>query len=203
MSANKIIFDTVRGWLDAEGFTVDRIRELDAACVRFAQAVQSPPFSDRPTMVSPHGRELMIEHEGYAKKLPDGGVKAYPDPGSGGDPWTIGFGSTGPDIGPGTVWTRQQAEERFAADLIKFTTRVLALIGNAPTTQGQLDAMVSLAYNVGLGNFKESTLLRLHKEGDYAGAKGQFERWNKASGKILPGLVRRRAAEAVLYGGTS
>jgi lysozyme len=61
--------------------------------------------------------------------------------------------------------------------------------------------MVSLAYNVGIGNLKESTLLRLHKEGDYTGAAGQFARWNKAAGKAMAGLTRRREAEAKMYRG--
>jgi lysozyme len=151
--------------------------------------------------VSTAGAADIREHEGYAKKLPDGGVKAYPDPATGKEPWTIGFGSTGPDIGPGTVWTRAQAEARFAADLIKFAKRAATLIGDTPTSQGQFDAMVSLAYNIGLANFSSSTLLRMHKARDYAGARQQFARWNKADGKVMDGLTARRAAEAKRYGG--
>ena len=60
--------------------------------------------------------------------------------------------------------------------------------------------MVSFAYNVGLGNLASSTLLKLHKAGDHAGAAAQFARWNKAAGKVLPGLTRRRTAESQLYG---
>jgi lysozyme len=68
------------------------------------------------------------------------------------------------------------------------------------TTQSQFDALVSFAYNVGLSALNDSTLLRLHKAGDYAGAKAQFARWDKNDGKVIKGLARRRAAEAALYG---
>lgn len=142
---------------------------------------------------------IIKEFEGYARKLPDGRCQAYPDPGSGGDPWTIGFGSTGPGIARGVVWTRQQAEERLEADVIKFAAGVASRIGDAATTQGEFDAMTSLAYNIGLGNFEKSTLLRKHKAGDQVGAAGQFAVWNKAAGHVMTGLTRRRAAEAALY----
>jgi lysozyme len=60
--------------------------------------------------------------------------------------------------------------------------------------------MVSFAYNVGVGNLQSSTLLKKHKAGDYAGAKAEFAKWNKAAGKVMNGLTRRRTAEAQLYG---
>lgn len=126
-------------------------------------------------------------------------LTAYPDPGTGGDPWTVGWGSTGPDIKKGTVWTQQQADQRFMQDVDKFSDGVSALLGSAPTTQGQFDALVGFAYNVGLGALKESTLLRLHKEGKYAEASQQFSRWNKAGGRVLNGLTRRRDAEKAMY----
>ena len=143
---------------------------------------------------------LVQEFEGCAKKRPDGTIEAYPDPASGGDPWTIGWGSTGADIKKGVIWTQQQCDDRFTEHLDSFAQGVSKLLGNTPTTQGQFDAMVSFAYNVGLGNLAASTLLKLHKAGDHAGAAAQFARWNKAAGKVLPGLTRRRGAEAQLYG---
>lgn len=150
---------------------------------------------------SPKAVALIREFEGYAKARPDGSAEAYPDPGSGGDPWTIGFGSTGPDVRPGTVWTRAQAEARLEADVREFAGGVVRLIGSAPTTQNEFDACVSLAYNIGLGAFGKSTLLRKHKSGDKAGAAGEFLKWNRAAGRIMPGLSRRRAAESALYRG--
>lgn len=128
-------------------------------------------------------------------------LKAYPDPGTGGDPWTIGYGHTGPEVKRGVVWTQAQADAALEKDLAHFDAGVSALIGAAPTTQGQFNALVSFAFNVGLGNLKTSTLLRMHKEGDYVGAAGQFQRWNKAAGKVMNGLVKRRTAEARLYRG--
>lgn len=118
---------------------------------------------------------------------------------------TLGWGSTGPDIKLGMRWTQKQADDRFAADLARFGAKVAALIGAAPTTQGQYDALVSLAYNIGYGDggLKTSTLLRMHKEGDYAGAELQFARWNRQQGRVLNGLTTRRSAEAAIYGGAS
>ena len=142
---------------------------------------------------------LVKQFEGCAKKRPDGSFDAYPDPGSGGDPWTIGWGSTGPDIKRGVNWTQKQCDDRFTEHLDEFARGVAKAIGSAPTTQHQFDAMVSFAYNVGLGNLSSSTLLRKHKAGDYAGAAKEFAKWNKAAGRVMAGLTRRRTAEANLY----
>lgn len=150
---------------------------------------------------SPACYALIQRFEGYAKDLGDGRVQAYPDPATGGAPWTIGWGSTGSDIKPGTIWTREQAEQRFREHVNYFAAGVLGLLAGAATTQSQFDAMVSLAYNIGLGNFGSSTLLRKHRAGDHAGAAAQFAVWNKAAGKVMAGLVKRRAAEAALYRG--
>jgi lysozyme len=148
---------------------------------------------------SPACVSLVQQFEGCAKKGADGTFNAYPDPGSGGDPWTIGWGSTGADIKPGVVWSQAQCDARLTKDLASFAAKVAAAIGSAATTQNQFDAMVSFAYNVGIGNLGSSTLLRLHKAGDYPGAAAQFVRWNKAAGKVMAGLTRRRTAEAALY----
>jgi lysozyme len=143
---------------------------------------------------------LIQQFEGCAKKQPDGTMAAYPDPGSGGDPWTIGWGTTGPDVKKGVVWTQAQCDERFDSDVTAFAAKVSSTIGSAATTQNQFDAMVSFAYNVGIGNLQSSTLLKKHKAGDYPGAQAEFAKWNKAAGKVMQGLVNRRAAEAACYG---
>jgi lysozyme len=151
------------------------------------------------------GINLIHKFEGLAKVLPDGKVAAYPDPGSGGDPWTIGWGSTGPDpfnggmIRKGTVWTRAQCDQRFAQHLAQFEAGLVKALNGAPVTQPQFDAMLSLAYNIGLTAFGGSTLLKLHRAKDYAGAAKQFARWNKAGGRVMAGLSRRRASEEQLY----
>lgn len=131
-------------------------------------------------------------------------LEAYPDPGSSnGLPVTIGWGSTsdlnGKPIKLGDRWTRAQADAKFEQDLAKFSAGVAEAIGDAPTTDNQFAAMTSLAYNIGLAAFSRSTLLRMHKAGDHAGAQAQFGRWVRNDGRVLRGLVRRRAAEAALY----
>lgn len=125
-------------------------------------------------------------------------LKAYPDPGTGGDPWTIGWGSTGPGIKPGVVWTQQQADDRLAADVKKFGDSVKDSV-TYPANPNQMGAMISLAYNIGLAAFRSSTLLRKLNSGDVHGAQEQFGRWNRAGGKVMRGLTRRRAAEAKVF----
>jgi lysozyme len=137
-------------------------------------------------------------------------LEAYPDPGSSsGDPWTIGWGATGPGIEKGVKWTQAQADARFAADLAKFEDGVTRLLGGAPTTQGQFDALVSLAYNIGLDEdadtiaegLGDSSLLKAHKAGDYEKAASKFIAWRFNDGREMRGLLRRREAEAKLYRG--
>jgi len=144
--------------------------------------------------------KLVQKFEGCAKKGRDGSFAAYPDPATNADPWTIGWGATGPDVRKGVSWTQKQCDDRLDADLDKFAAGVARKIGTAKTTQHQFDAMVSFAYNVGIGNLAISTLLKKHKAGDYAGAAAEFGKWNKANKKVMAGLTRRRAAEAALYG---
>lgn len=143
------------------------------------------------------GTELIKLFEGCARIRPDGRIEAYPDPGTGGAPWTIGWGSTGPGIVPGTIWTREQCEERLRHDLQRYAREVDRALGEAPTTQAQFDAMVSFHYNTGA--IRRATLTRRHREGDHAGAAAEFRRWNRAGGRVMAGLARRRAAEAALY----
>lgn len=125
-------------------------------------------------------------------------LSAYPDPGTGGQPWTIGFGHTGPEVHLGLTITQDQADALLAQDLRGFETGVNdAVIHNA--TPNQFAAMVSFAYNVGLSAFEGSTLLRLFNEGDIDGAAAQFGQWTRAGGAVMPGLVRRREAEKALF----
>jgi lysozyme len=141
-------------------------------------------------------------------------LKAYPDPGSkDGAPWTIGWGSTtdeaGKPIAPGAFWTQERCDARFRQNLTEIEEGVSRLLAGAPTNQGQFDALVSLAYNIGLDNdadsiaegLGDSTLLKKHSAGDYAGAAKAFASWRFNDGKELAGLVRRRAAEARHYQG--
>lgn len=113
--------------------------------------------------------------------------------------WTIGYGSTGPDVVPGLQWTQQQADDDLRRRLKdEFNPGVTAAVRVRISPQ-QRAALVSLAYNIGLAAFRNSTLLRLLNAGDYHGAAEQFAVWRLAGGKVLPGLVKRRAAERDLF----
>lgn len=140
--------------------------------------------------LSQRGIDLIKQFEGYSSK-------AYPDPATGREPWTIGYGTT-KGVKPGMVVTAEQAEKMLRDDVAKFESGVSSLI-TAPTTQGQFDAMVSLAYNIGLGNFGKSTLLKKHNARCYTCAADQFRVWNRANGKVMNGLTKRRAAEREVY----
>ncbi len=124
---------------------------------------------------------------------------AYPDPGSGAEPWTIGWGHTGPEVRRGLVWTQAQCDAQLQQDVAEHADQVARAIGATPTTDNQFGAMVSLAYNIGIGNFRSSSVLRFHLQGLHHDAAAAFGAWNKGGGRVLPGLVRRRAAEAALY----
>jgi GH24 family phage-related lysozyme (muramidase) len=126
-------------------------------------------------------------------------LAAYPDPGSGDEPWTIGWGATGAGIHAGMVWTQAQADARLAQDLGHLAMQMTQACGRAATGSNQFGAMCSLAYNIGFGNFLGSSVLRFHHAGAYHEAGAAFGAWDKGGGRVLPGLVRRRAAEAALY----
>ena len=116
--------------------------------------------------------------------------------------WTIGIGTTiypnGVKVKKGDKCTLEQAHEYLAHDMIEFEKTVNDSV-KVPLSQNQFDALVSLAYNIGSGAFKNSTLLKKLNAKDYQGAADQFLRWNKGGGKVLKGLVRRREAERALF----
>jgi len=111
--------------------------------------------------------------------------------------WTIGYGHTGPDVEPGMRISSARADDLLCADLRRVESGVANSAG--PCTQGQFDALVSFAFNLGPGALHASTLLKLHKLGQHKLAAAEFGRWVHAGGRKQPGLVRRRAAEAELY----
>jgi len=142
---------------------------------------------------------LIKPFEGYARRLPDGGCCAYPDPATGGDPWTIGYGSTGSDIRQHTVWSKEQAEDAlqahvkyFVSGLVKLSPRLLS------ASPRRIAAVISWAYNCGLGNYRISTFKKRIDASDWEGAAVECRKWNKAAGRVLPGLTRRREAEALM-----
>ena len=186
----KALFDVIRR-LIGRPFRQREVDLIDAAL----DALDG--LEPRARSVGPEGIALIKRFEGCARVRPDGLVAAYPDPGTGGAPWTIGWGATGAGIGPDTVWTQEKCDARLISDLERFSADVSAALGGAPTTQGQFDALVSFHYNTGA--IARASLTRFHIAGDYDAAAREFGRWKHAGGRVLRGLVRRREAEARLY----
>lgn len=140
--------------------------------------------------ISEKGKGLIKDSEGCA-------LKAYPDPGTGGKPWTIGHGHTH-NVSKGDVITQAQAEQFLRDDLQPIYITIETCV-KVPLNQNQFDALCSFIFNVGGGNFAKSTLLKKLNAGDYAGAADEFLRWNKAAGKVLLGLDIRRSKERSLF----
>lgn len=142
---------------------------------------------------------LIKPFEGYHRKLPDGSAHAYPDPGTGGAPWTIGWGTTGPDIGPNTVWTLEQCSNALDNHVHEFALGVVRLSPDIiDALPRRFAAIISFSYNCGLRNYRISTLRKRVNEQDWESAGREILKWNKAAGRILPGLTRRRQAESLM-----
>lgn len=139
------------------------------------------------TGISHQGLNLIKEFEGFRNN-------AYQDSAG---VWTIGYGHT-LTARPGMRISRSEGERLLRQDLVRFEKGVRDRV-HVPLTQNQFDALVSFAFNVGVGAFSKSTLLRLLNQGDYNGAKNEFRRWVHAGGRRLQGLVRRRDREAQLF----
>lgn len=149
--------------------------------------------------VSQAGLNLIASFEGWRAQL-------YNDVANNA---TIGYGhlvhagpiSAADRAGPfGKGITQAQGLALLAQDAARMVAAVNQSV-KVPLTQNQFDALVSFTYNVGVGAFQGSTLLKKLNAGDYAGAQAQFAAWNKAGGQVVAGLVRRRAEEAALFGG--
>lgn len=136
---------------------------------------------------SQKGIDLIKQFEGFRSK-------AYRDVVG---VWTIGYGST-KNVKEGDTITREEAEARLRNELVEYEQHVTAACHVAPN-QNQFDALVSFCFNVGPGNLRKSSVIKAHNRGDFQAAARAFALWNKAGGKVWPGLTRRRAAEAALY----
>jgi len=140
--------------------------------------------------VSPAGRKLIERNEGCV-------LHAYHDVVG---VLTIGYGCTGVGVHEGQVITQEEADQMLSDRLAhEFEPGVSAAIGAAPTTQAEFDAMVSLAFNIGVGAFHHSTVAREHVNGDIEAAADAFLLWDKAGREVLPALQRRRAEERAMY----
>jgi lysozyme len=138
--------------------------------------------------LSEDGLEAIVDFEGSV-------LKAYRDVGG---IWTIGVGHTGPDVHPDSLWTPDKVHEALAADLTRFELAVATSV-TVPLTQGQFDALVSLAFNIGEHAFKTSTLVKRLNAGNYKEAACQFVVWNKVGGNVNNGLLARRAHEMYTF----
>jgi len=137
------------------------------------------------------GLDLIKEFEGCV-------LHAYPDPGTGGAPWTIGWGHTGSDVYPGKKITQAEADILFEQDIQPRIRQVEDLI-KVPVNDNQFGALLSFAYNCGVGALGGSNLLKYLNSGSYDLAANQFQFWNRGANGVLPGLVRRRKAERDLF----
>jgi lysozyme len=133
-------------------------------------------------------RDLICKFEGCK-------LSAYQDQGG---KWTCGYGSTGPDVGPSTVWTQAEADARFLSFLETVHQEVCNLV-KAPLTEAQMAAVVCFTYNVGAGNLAQSTLLRCINTFHMQDAANEFLRWDKCKGVFNQGLLNRRKAESILF----
>lgn len=174
--------------------------ELIRKLIEWLANLQKPTPNETVSTVEPEPITMSQEGLVVLKHFEGLRLRAYRDPVG---VLTIGYGHTGPDVYEGLVWSQAQADKALRDRLQReFVPGVLAVITRS-MTQGQLDAMVDLAYNVGVAAFQGSTLVRKFNAGDTQGAADEFLRWNRAGGKVLLGLRRRRAADRALFLGAS
>ncbi len=137
---------------------------------------------------SPAGRAMIEKYEGLR-------LHSYQDMVG---VWTIGYGHTGRDIGPGLVWTKEQCDQALTDRLRdEFEPAINATCNGVPTTQGQFDALVSLAYNV--GTHGEHQVITLHRAGKYDEAADAFILYDHAGGHEVEALAARREEEGQMY----
>ena len=114
--------------------------------------------------------------------------------------WTIGYGHT-KDVQEGDKWTEEKSEFMLWRELEDEYEHYVNSLVTVPLNQCQFDALVSWVYNLGPNNLKSSSMLRVLNEGKYDEVPAQMKKWNKANGKVLAGLTRRREAEGLMFEG--
>ena len=114
--------------------------------------------------------------------------------------WTIGYGST-KGVQEGDKWTQEKADYMLQREVEEEYEKYINDYVHVDLNQHQFDALVSWVYNLGPANLKSSTLLKKLNNGEYNQVPEQIKKWNKAGGKVLAGLTRRREAEALLFEG--
>ena len=152
--------------------------------------------------ISPKAIELIKHFESCLEPAGNGMLRAYADPAHGWKVPTIGWGTIkypdGGKVERGDLITQKRADELLAWEIAEKSKGIGDLV-TVKLTDNEYGALVSFAYNCGLGNLAKSTLLRKLNQGDKPGASREFSRWNKAGGRVLAGLTRRRRAEAKLF----
>jgi len=140
--------------------------------------------------LTPEGWTLLKTWEGCR-------LSAYPDPASGGAPWTIGYGHTGPDVVPGLTITQQQADAFLQKDVADAASALERLLPGVALLARQRDALISFCFNVGVGALETSTLRKRLLAGESTALvlKEELPRWCKGPHGSVEGLKRRRAAE--------
>ena len=142
-------------------------------------------------MISKDGMEVIRNFEGFRSHAYQDSVGV----------WTIGYGHT-KNVQPTDIVSTAQADKMLAYELVEYENYVKSYV-TVPLHQHQFDALVSWTYNLGPTNLKNSTLLKVLNKGRYDLVPDEIRRWNKAGGKVLEGLVKRREAEAQLFAGES
>jgi lysozyme len=171
----------------------DLARELKGGPLTPADVELGDKWMDQLGLGSSEGRKVSDKGLSLIKEFEGCVLKAYLCPAK---VWTIGYGHT-KGVKAGQTITQFEADELLRLDVEDHD--ISDLLGDAPTTQDQFDAMSSLAFNIGLTRFAGSTVLKRHKLGNRLGAANAFLMWKLSNGKVLPGLVRRREAERRLY----
>jgi lysozyme len=165
-----------------------------------------PYFRNEETMnddrkLTQDGIDLIQHFEGCLQPH-QGKVKAYRCPAN---CLTIGWGHTnhhGRQFGEHDVWTKEECDQVFLEDMAGFEADVRRLVNKVALTPWQFDSLVSFTSNVGAGNLAKSTLLKHVNSKNFTAAQQEFQKWNKANGKVMKGLTRRRNSEALMFGGT-
>jgi GH24 family phage-related lysozyme (muramidase) len=174
----------------------------------FAEMYRADPVVKPDASPSP-GVDWLTPCVAIVKQFEGCELVAYPDPGTGGAPWTIGWGTTSINdkpIQPGAIITQAQADQLLLAELQRVRARVLELLPAASSwAANQQAAIVCFTYNVGLGALGTSTLRQrlLAGENPSVVVREELPRWNKGGSGVMSGLVRRRAAEVALFCGAS
>ncbi len=193
LKSDKPIFDVAREYdNDDDGLDNEEVAILQEGLkdARAGEARLSMPETTSATgarRIGDAGMDLLKHFEGCE-------LVAYRCPAN---VWTIGYGSTGPHVREGMVITQQEADDLKRRDLVRFERAVAKNAGKC--SQNEFDAMVCLAFNIGIGGFLKSSVLRHHKAGRKRKAADSFLMWNKGGGRVLRGLTRRRKAERELY----